>query len=70
MKYNANYRVVLVGPMPHSTSGKGKSNSTIEEILNRPNYPRVEKLQSSNELKVTKSSFKEILETLIEEAYI
>ena len=53
-----NYRVVLFGPIPHSTSGKNDSSSVIAEMTSKEGYPRVEILSGSNELKITKSGFR------------
>ncbi len=61
MQYNLNYRLVIVGPMPHSTTGKGESRSTISELENGNGYPKVVRL-GSNELKITKTNFKQALQ--------
>lgn len=61
MQYNPNYRLVIVGPMPHSTTGKGESRSTISELENGNGYPKVIRL-GSNELKITKTNFKQALQ--------
>lgn len=61
MQYNPNYRLVIVGPMPHSTSGKGESRSTISEMEKGNGYPKVIRL-GSNELKITKTNFKQALQ--------
>ena len=70
MQYAPQYRIVLFGPTPHSGYGKGESGSIIAELEKLPAYPRVERLISGNELKITKSNFREMLEKLIEEEYI
>lgn len=69
LRNNPNYRVALLGPMPHSTTGKSKSGSAIEELKKNTSL-RVEKLTTSNELKITQSNFKQTLEMLIKEDYI
>lgn len=61
MQYNPNYRLVIVGPMPHSTTGKGESRSTISKLENGNGYPKVIRL-GSNELKITKTNFKQALQ--------
>ena len=61
MQYNPNYRLVIVGPMPHSTTGKGDSRSIISELENGIGYPKVIRL-GSNELKITKTNFKHALQ--------
>ncbi|CAI3448397.1 hypothetical protein CIRMBP1229_01872 [Enterococcus cecorum] len=70
LQYNSNYRVVLFGPAPHSSQGKGKSSSVITEMEKSQGYPRAIRLQSSNELKISKTNFREALKQLIEEKYI
>lgn len=70
MQYAPQYRVVLFGPSPHSGRGKGDSGSIIAELETSKVYPRVVRMQSGNELKITKSNFKETLMQLIEENYI
>lgn len=70
LQYSPNYRVVMFGPTPHSTSGKNDSGSVIAEMIKKEGYPRVEILSGSNELKITKSGFRRTLEKLIAENYI
>lgn len=56
--------------MPHSTTGKRNSRSTISEMEKPDNgYPKVIRL-GSNGLKISKSNFKELLEKQQEENYI
>lgn len=69
LRYNPKYRLVMVGPMPHSSSGKGDSGSAIAEMENNCGYPRVVRL-GSNELKITKSNFKKALNEQLVQAYI
>ena len=69
MQYAPQYRVVLFGPSPHSGHGKGDSGSILAEVEKSPAYPRVERLVSGNELKITKSNFREMLKRLIEDEY-
>ena len=70
MQYAPQYRVVLFGPVPHSGHGKGDSGSIIAEIEKSEAFPRVERLISGQELKITKTNFREKLQQLIEEEYI
>ena len=69
LQYNTNYRLVIVGPMPHSTTGKGEQRSTIAEMENGVGYPKVIRL-GSNELKITKSNFRQVLQEQITANYI
>lgn len=70
LQYNPKYRLVLVGPMPHSTAGKGNNSSTITNLENSDGYPRVVRLTNGNDLKITKSSLKKVLQELINKNYI
>lgn len=70
MQYAPQYRVILFGPTPHSGHGKGDSGSIIAELEKSDAYPRVERLMSGNELKITKTNFREMMQKLIEEDYI
>ena len=70
MQWDINYRLVIVGPMPHSTTGKGSSRSTITEMEKIGNgYPKVIRL-GTNELKITKTNFKNVLQEQLALNYI
>ena len=70
LQYSPDYRVVLFGPVPHKTEGTGESSSIIVELEKNEAYPRVERLMAGGKLKITKTSFRQALEELIEEGYI
>lgn len=70
LQYQSKYRVILVGPMPHSTNGKENCSSAIANMEKQDGYPRVIRLENGNELKITKTNFKLQLERLIKEDYI
>ncbi len=70
LRYNPNYRVIIFGPVPHSSTGKNDSSSVIAEMKKHEGYPRVEVLGGNNGLKITKSNFRDTLAKLIEENYI
>lgn len=71
LMYAPSYRVVMFGPIPHSSQGKHDSSSAIAEMESKPNiYPRVVRLGKDGELKITKTGFKRALYQLIEEGYI
>ncbi len=61
LQYNPDYRLVIVGAMPHSTAGKGDSSSAIADMEKGNGYPKVIRL-GSNELKISKSNFKKALQ--------
>ncbi|MDD3052697.1 MAG: hypothetical protein PHR06_16380 [Candidatus Cloacimonetes bacterium] len=65
MQWNPDYSLVLVGPMPHSGNAKGESGSIIAALEHEAGYPPVVRL-GSNQLKITKSDFKEKIGECIE----
>ena len=59
------YRVVLVGPIPHSTPGKRDASSTVAEMEAHPEtYPPVIRVEDANGLKITNNSFARALDAL------
>lgn len=69
LQYNPNYRLVIVGSMPHSTAGKGDSSSAISEMEKGNGYPKVVRL-GTNELKITKTGFANALQEQMAANYI
>lgn len=67
--YNPDYCAILVGPMPHSGISKGNASSVIANIEKGVGYPPVVRLGNGG-LKVSKSNFKEALQTLITDGKI
>lgn len=63
---NLEYSAVLFGAVPHSAKDKGDSSSIIVEIETKAGYPPVKRLISGNELKITKSNFRNALQKLLE----
>ena len=71
LQYSEKYRLILVGPMPHSSAGKADSGSAIAEMEKHPEmYPRIIRMSAGSALKITKSGFKEVLESMLQENYI
>lgn len=72
LSYAPQYRLVLVGPVPHSTVGKGDSSSMIAELENHPSqYPKVIRLMTeSGALKITDSTVKKALRQEIASGYL
>ena len=72
LAYSSNYRVVLIGAVPHSTTGTGESGSLLAELENHPDkYPRTVALRAENgTLKITKNGFKKAIQQLKTEGYI
>lgn len=60
MMYDPNYSLILVGPMPHSTTGKGDFGSTVAAMEQTEGYPPVVRL-GSNGLKISKSGIRDAL---------
>ena len=57
--------------MPHSTTGKAESGSAIAEMEKHPEmYPRILRMSAGTALKITKSGFKDVLESMLREDYI
>ena len=71
LQYSDKYRLIMVGPMPHSSTGKADSSSAIAEMEKHQDlYPRIVRMGSGNGLKITKSNFRETLQRLHAEKYI
>lgn len=64
LQYSPKYAAVLVGAIPHSTKDKGGFSSIISALEHQNGYPPVIRI-GNNELKITKSSFKQSLSNLI-----
>lgn len=69
MQYSFNYSLIMVGPMGHSGPQKGKYGSIISSLEQEEGYPPVIRI-GSNDLKITKSSFKAALVRSIEQNII
>lgn len=67
LEYNNNYRLILIGPMPHSDRGKGDSNSVIEWLTKNRNIAKTIRLDN---LKITKTSFKNAIEQEVRSGYL
>lgn len=71
LQYTDKYRLVLVGPIPHSSVGMCDSSSVIAEMEKHPEiYPRVIRLTAGDKLKITKASLKGAFGTVLSEGYI
>lgn len=71
MHYNPNYRLVLFGPVPHSTKGNSGASSILSKMENEEGYPKVVRLTSGhNKLKITKTNLKKALQKEIAQEYI
>ncbi len=71
LQYAVNYRVFLVGPIPHKTEGTGDYESFVSRMENNPiMYPRVVRLWANNSLKITSTNLRNALQDLISTGYI
>ncbi len=67
LEYNHSIVAVMFGAMPHSTSGKGSDGSVIARMERMSDvFPRVIRLNANGRLKVTKTNFREGIESLME----
>lgn len=70
LQYNAGYRLILVGPMPHSTTDKGEFSSPISMMEQTDGYSKIVRLSSNGELKITKSNLKMTVQQEIDQGYL
>ena len=69
MQYRPEYALVMFGPVHHSGHEKGDYSSVITAIENTDGYPPVVRL-GENELKITKTGFRNALSKCIEEGIV
>ena len=62
--YNHNYSLIMIGPMPHSSSEKNDFSSVLKYLHDTPGFPPVIGLGLPT-LKITKNIFQKALEDLI-----
>jgi len=70
LQYNPSYRLVLIGPIPHSIAGKEDASSIITLLEREVGYPKIIRLVSGYELKITKTSLIEAVEREIKNGYL
>lgn len=63
-RWKSEYSLIMVGPMPHSGISKSDNGSIISTLEQEDGYPPVIRL-GSNELKITKSNFREALDDFL-----
>ena len=68
-QYSDAYSAILVGEMPHSGKAKEDYSSTIAALEGSEGYPPVVRVGMKN-LKITKASFRESLEYLLNEGIV
>lgn len=70
LQYNSAYRLILVGPLPHSTNDKGKYSSIISRMEQDAGFTKLVRLISNDQLKITKTNVKEAVRREIESGYL
>lgn len=70
LQYNAGYRLILVGPMPHTNTDKAEFTSPISMMEKTDGYPKILRLSSNGQLKITKSNLKINVQQEIDMGYL
>ena len=70
LRYNNKYRLILVGPMPHSTTATGDFSSAITMMQNTDGYTKVISLYSNGELKISKTNIKQAVQSAVDSGYL
>ena len=70
LRYNSDYRLILVGPMPHSTKDKGEHSSVISMMEQEEGFTKIVRLTSNGQLKMTKSNIKEAIREAVASGYL
>lgn len=70
LQYSYDYRLILFGPIPHSTKDKSEYSSIINKLENTEGYAKVIRLTDSNGLKISKSIVKDALKKEIDARYL
>ena len=70
LQYNSAYRLILVGPLPHSTNGKDGYSSVIAKMEQEEGFTKLVRLLSNGKLKITKTNIKEAVQREIESGYL
>lgn len=65
IQWDADYSLIAFGPVPHSGVSKAEYSSIITRVEREDGFPPVMRL-GENELKITKSNFRKMIETAIE----
>lgn len=68
-RWNPNYSSIMVGPIPHSSVDNEDYSSRISKMEHKDGYPPVYRL-GSNQLKITKTGFKDALQKMMAEGVI
>ena len=68
--YQSNYSLVMVGPMPHSSSGKCNYSSAIAAMEATEGYPPVMRIEISGLRAISKSAFRMKLQEALDTGII
>lgn len=63
---NDRYSLILIGPMGHKQKNLDGYSSMMEKLKSEKGFPEVVELRDSNNLKITKSNFREALESILD----
>lgn len=69
LQWKPEYAAIVVGPMPHSGDSKGDYSSIITALEKEQGFPPVYRM-GTNELKITKTGFRNLLNELIEKGVV
>ena len=70
LRYNNKYRLILVGPMPHSNTAKGDFSSALAMMQNTDGYTKVIPLRANGKLKITKTNIKLAVQSVVDSGYL
>ena len=70
LMYNNKYRLIIVGPMPHSTHGKDEFSSVINRMENTEGFPCVRRAIANGGLKITKTNIKQIIQKELDSGFL
>ena len=70
LRYNNKYRLILVGPMPHSTTATGNFSSALTMMQSTDGYTKVIPLKANGELKITKTNIKQAVQSAVDSGYL
>ncbi|WP_053217762.1 hypothetical protein [Virgibacillus senegalensis] len=63
-------RLILFGPIPHSTRDKGNYSSVINMMENEDGFPKVVRLTANQSLKITRNSLTEVIEEEVKTGFL
>ena len=70
LQFNPKIRLILVGPMPHSVSGKDEFSSIISMMERTEGFTKIKRLMNGSELKINKTNLKISVQEEIDSGYL